>query len=368
MQFLDWVFPWLLVIGLLFPMRALERWLHQHIFKVGWLLTKSKRTTTILYYLFFLPGIIVNQFTFWMVAGILDVRAARAIKWPEAQEVAELRARFVQIGKNVPGWKAAIIHLSPFFAAIGLIYGIANGLLDLDGAWNLISGDLNRLDEAIGLIAAVPNVWVWVYVIFAVGNTMFPDWKTQRGAYRRVWIAGVITLGILLFVGVAGEVLTVLITGPLAQGLNILALTFGTVIGVDLFITLLLGVFESIYERATGDSATFQSGRFIALKREDRIHQQEEQRAKDAKKQEAEAKRSRAVAGPPSVYKLSFRVPPALDKEAAVIIREDNRSRLPAPAIDEARAGASVVTGTAIARPPALPASIPQPDESPSDD
>ena len=61
----------------------LRRWLQQHVFKVGWLLTKNLQTTTILFYTLFLPGVILNQFVTWMAAGILNVRAERAIRGPK---------------------------------------------------------------------------------------------------------------------------------------------------------------------------------------------------------------------------------------------------------------------------------------------
>ncbi len=81
-------------------MRRLERWLHQHIFKVGWLLTKNLQTTTILYYTFFLPGVVLHEFIYWLFAGFINVRAERAIAWPEAQAIAELRLNFIRLARN----------------------------------------------------------------------------------------------------------------------------------------------------------------------------------------------------------------------------------------------------------------------------
>src|SRR5215475_7197184 len=77
--------PWITVALLFYGLRRLEVWLHQHIFKVGWLVTNKYQTTTILYYAFFLPGILLNQLTIWTIAGFLNVRAAHSIAWPEKQ-------------------------------------------------------------------------------------------------------------------------------------------------------------------------------------------------------------------------------------------------------------------------------------------
>ena len=69
--------------------RQIERWLHQHIFKVGWLLTNNFQTTTVLYYILFLPGILLHECSLWLAAGILNVRAERAIEFPAEQEIGE---------------------------------------------------------------------------------------------------------------------------------------------------------------------------------------------------------------------------------------------------------------------------------------
>jgi hypothetical protein len=66
--------------------------MHQHIFKVGWLVTKKLRTTTTLYYTIFLPGVFLHEIVLWFIAGILNVRAERAIAWPEQQAIGELNS------------------------------------------------------------------------------------------------------------------------------------------------------------------------------------------------------------------------------------------------------------------------------------
>jgi len=85
------------VATLLYLLRQLERWLHQHIFKVGWLFTKSFQTTTTLYYAFFLPGIFLNELVRWMVAALLDIRAERTFEWPQQQDIGELKLNFIRI-------------------------------------------------------------------------------------------------------------------------------------------------------------------------------------------------------------------------------------------------------------------------------
>ena len=112
-------------------LRRLETWLHQHLFKVGWLTTKNFQTTTILYYTFFLPGVVLHEFTYWLAAGLLNVRAERAIQWPEAQDIGELKLNFVKLAPRSSPWRVAIITLCPLIVGILVVVLIANSIFQL---------------------------------------------------------------------------------------------------------------------------------------------------------------------------------------------------------------------------------------------
>ncbi|MFN8448386.1 MAG: hypothetical protein U0521_07290 [Anaerolineae bacterium] len=158
---------------LLYAMRRLERWLHQHIFKVGWLLTKNLHTTTILYYTFFLPGVVVHEIIYWLVAGILNVRAERAIAMPEAQAIAELRLTFIRLSRNTSRVRRAIIGISPLISGLALIWLISNNVLNLNVVIAVLRvGGLDGVGSAINLLTSTPDIWLWVYFMFAVANTM----------------------------------------------------------------------------------------------------------------------------------------------------------------------------------------------------
>ena len=102
--------------------------MHQHIFKVGWLLTQNYETTTILYYTFFLPGIILHEVIYWLVAGLLDVRAERSIKWPEKQEIGELRLNFVQLARRTGRIQRAIISSAPLIIGLVIVWLMATNI------------------------------------------------------------------------------------------------------------------------------------------------------------------------------------------------------------------------------------------------
>ncbi|MDZ4764931.1 MAG: hypothetical protein SGI73_10295 [Chloroflexota bacterium] len=316
---IDLLIPWALVIALLYPIRQLERVFHQHIFKVGWLFTKNMRRTTIIYYCLFAPGVALNQFVYWLTAGFLNVRAERAFTWPETQEMAELKLNFVKLARGVGSIKLAIISIAPLFVAIAVITVIANNILNVSEFVALVSataaptplGSLNTSDPAVTLgvafehLFAIPDLWLWLYLIVTIANTMMPDGKSLRG-WRPILLGVVVVVGVIYALGVGDTIMISLLGGSLAQVLSGLGLTFAVIIIVDLIAIGVLGGIESIYERITGDSATFQNGKLIAMRRDEILKLRQQQREKEEKQAKQEAARAAVT----SIYDLPLPIPP----------------------------------------------------------
>jgi len=93
----DLLTPWLLLAAAIIPLVYVERWIHSHLYGVGWLLTNDKKSATALYYVILFPGVFVHEFTQWLVAGALNVKTRRVTSWPEGQDNGTLRLDFVQI-------------------------------------------------------------------------------------------------------------------------------------------------------------------------------------------------------------------------------------------------------------------------------
>jgi len=330
--------------------------LHQHIFKVGWLVTKQYQTTTILYYAFFLPGIILNQAVFWLGAGFLNVSAERSIAWPQRQEIGELKLDFIRLSKNVGSFRLAIISTLPLLVALAVVGLIANNILNVPSFLiNLTTTGgsfLNNLGPALTQFTAAPDFWIWVYFAFTISNTMMPDLKNLRG-WRVVLIALAIAIVILYIVGAGDQVLMENLHGPVANVLNSLSSIFAIIIGLDLFMVAVLGTLEALIERVTGNSATFENGKMITMRRSELLAKRAQALAQ-SRPQARIAARSAARAtpsGPPSIYKLPLPIPGAPGKEAVthdegIVIQPDPKLSIPPAVAAEGRAGPSVITGT----------------------
>jgi hypothetical protein len=348
---------------LLYVVRWLERWLHQHIFKVGWLVTKNFLTTTIIYYLFFLPGEFINELSIWMAATIANVRADTSIRIPDQQEIAELKLDFVKTAKNVSRFQAAFIALAPLAVGIFALWIIANQALKLDTAllpFNQLG--LEGLPQTVTNLTTAPGFWLWVYIAFTIANSMFPhDWKFLRG--WKIMLVGIgIFILILYALGVGEAILGYALAGPLYQGAVALVQVLAFVIVMNIFATALLGIVEAIIERITGDSATFQHGKLVAVRRKDLIAQKAQQKEKAEKAAAKAAERANMTL---SIYSLPFPTPGGPDKVGATVSR-DTDFTLPATAgspastappaappgivaptpSSEGRAGAGIITAT----------------------
>ncbi|MBZ0292007.1 MAG: hypothetical protein K8L99_05500, partial [Anaerolineae bacterium] len=317
------------------------------------MLTKSFETTTIIYYGFFLPGVILHELSVWLIAGILNIPAERAIRMPEKQEIAELDLSFIKLPRNISSFKLAIITAAPLIVGLLLVWVIANGILDVNAFFQTLETDgLDGLGTAISRLAAAPDFWLWIYLAFVISNTMVPDVKNLRGARILITIV-VVALAILFVVGVGNEVVARVFAGPVADALYLLASIVTIVIALDILGIAFLGTIESLIERITGDSATFERGKLVAMTRQEML----EQKRRRSTRQLTSGRRSKAQAlpaGPPSVYNLPFPIPGSPDQETvtqvgAQIIEPEEKPSLSSGIRDDRR-GPDIITGTASQR------------------
>lgn len=290
-------------------LRQMERWLHQHIFKLGWLLTKDFRTTTVLFYVLFLPGIVLHEVALFFAASFLNVRAERVLRFPQVQEIADLKINFIRLSPRAPRWKIALIELAPPLVGVIVISAIANGILDINAALNVMrTGDLADVGAGMAMLTAIPDFWLWTFILFTIANTMTPRFTAQR-ALRPVLI-GLGVLGIVLAsAGLIDQVLAPVID-PIAQFVNVLAVVFAVTVAINTSAIFVLGVIEQSIERVTGNSAEFIRGRLVAKSRAEILAERQAERERLAKQKEAEKKRTpSALEGVPSVYRLTFPLP-----------------------------------------------------------
>jgi hypothetical protein len=299
--------PWLLLAGVLTALIYVEKWIHSHLYGVGWVLTNNKKAATALYYVLLLPGVFVHEFTQYLVAGVLNVRIKRVIAWPEAQDDGTLRLNFVTVQKAL-AFQKAIIGAAPLAVGLALVWVISNYILNLEEVLAALGqGDLALLGAALRELGSTPDFYLWLYLMFAISNAMLPT-PSDREGWPLVLAAFGALLLFLVVIGV-GEVLLDTFTGPVAHGVELLTTAFLTVLAIEIPALITIAFFEEIMERVTGR-------KFVYSQRP----------ARGRGRQPGSAEPLPPGASLPSVYNLDLPLPdPATDA------RPSPRRREPAP-------------------------------------
>ncbi len=276
--------------GLLFFLfRRTERWLHQHIFKVGWLLTRNHQITAVLYGIVFLPGVLLRGATVWLAAGALNVRVTRSLQLPPEQAIGQLELNFIKLADDAHPIKRALIAAAPLAAGLVVVWGMAVHAFALETVLGLAApGQLDDAGRALSTLLAQADFWLWFYLAFTISNTMFPS-PTRR------W-RGLPVLVILLILAIGGQLLW-----------NSLALILSLITLINLFAVAVLGTIEAVIERISGHSATFEEGRMITLTRQQALARKAaERRQRQADRSIAPDKTEAAVT---SIYMLKLPIP-----------------------------------------------------------
>src|SRR5262249_44964121 len=108
----------------------------------------------------------------------------------------------------------------------------------------------------IGQFLSKPDVFFWMYILFAVSNAMMPNKEDRRG-----WIYIGIAVGAFLLVFLLlgfGFAVQAWLAGPLADALNSLSAVFFSVFLVTLAVMGIIWVAEMLLGRVTGRKFEYQ--------------------------------------------------------------------------------------------------------------
>jgi hypothetical protein len=211
---------------------------------VAFLLTGNSRVAVWFFWVLFLPGTLLHELSHWLTAVLLRVKISRFSLWPRKKRGGELQMGAVQIDVSDP-FRHSLIGLAPLvFGSIAVLI-IGQGRLELGQAGRvLLSGNLEQLVQAIDKILAVPDVWLWLYLVFAISNAMLPS-ASDREAWRTV----LIYLGLALLLAIGLGLNPTIPPNLQAFGLTLLTRllsAFTITIGVNLFFILLILIVETV--------------------------------------------------------------------------------------------------------------------------
>ena len=219
----------------------LTRWINAHLQGMLLLLGMDEDAIMYLQFVLLFPGILLHEVNHWIAAKLLGVRTLGFSVWPQKKGGGKFQYGSVRIA-SADIVRSSLIGLAPFVGASLVLILIGRYALGAEslrqvialGQWNFLWGTLAEATKS-------PDFWVWLYLIFAVSNAMFPS-----AADRESWKP------LLVYLTIAGVLLYLAGWKPSLQGVpsfleqvtNPLVYAFGITAIADLFFAVVIGVLE----------------------------------------------------------------------------------------------------------------------------
>lgn len=244
------VTTWLWALLALIPLIVLERWIHKHLQGLWLLILRDADMALVVYSLMMLPGVLLHEGSHWLAATLLGVRAGRFSVVPRRLPNGNLRLGYVETAKTDP-LREALIGAAPLVAGVAAIVFMGYSRLGVApvGA-ALAQGDVPGTLAAVQAMGQQPDVWLWVYLLFTVANSMLPS-ASDRRAWGPVLVAGVVLTALLVYAGL-GAVLLSSLGGALQSAARALAAGFTLTVALNLLIMPVLWALEQLLMRLTG--------------------------------------------------------------------------------------------------------------------
>ncbi len=216
----------------------LQRWLHQHIQGLTFVVTGDPGCAVRFLFVLLLPGIILHEGSHWVVANLLGVRTGKV-----SFGVARARGKQFSLGSvnvaRTDSLRESLIGAAPFFVGLGAILFIAGYGFDL---WPDSGLSLNQMLDRVFSTANDPLTWLDLYLIFAVSTAMIPS-ESDREPWGPVLVVfGIIGL-LTVILGWLPRIPPVMLNGAL-QVLQALTFAFGVSVVVNGTVAFLIWIVE----------------------------------------------------------------------------------------------------------------------------
>lgn len=230
------------LIATFFALVALQRWITIHTQGVGLLLTGSKMVALWIYFFLFLPGVLVHEVSHYLAALALRVPVTRFSLWPKMVR-GQLILGSVEV-RNTDPLRHSIIGVAPLFGGSALVLLIGR-LLQFDAlGYALLGGDVTQMWAVVSQSLLTPDFWLWLYLLFAVANAMFPS-----AADRVYWLPVLLFITAITALVVGFDVWPNLPDQLQRHGANLvtfMASAFSIAVAVDVFFVGFIFALEAL--------------------------------------------------------------------------------------------------------------------------
>lgn len=226
----------------------LERRVHRQLQQLLLALTRNITLATTLYALVLLPGVALHELSHALVARLLKVRVRNISLRPERLRGGVVRFGYVEVQRS-DDVRAALIGLAPLGVGVSALALIGARVFGLEQAWHAIAQATDPTAAVLALVRwsgallQAPDAWLWLYIAFAVANTMLPSESDLRP-----WSSNPVVMS--LIIGAVALALNAWLALPLAYWLALLfgftALVNGVVLTALMLLTRLFSASANV--------------------------------------------------------------------------------------------------------------------------
>lgn len=228
----------------------LTRWGTRHLQGIMFLLGADEEIIMYLQFILFFPGILLHEAAHWVTAQLTGVETRKFIIWPQKKANRKVQFGAVYISPKANVFRRSLIGLAPLVFGSLMIILIGRYAMGADTLRQMLAaGQWEGLWDALQQSFRVPDFWLWMYLIFAISNTMFPS-ASDREAWKPLLIYGLVAGALVYLSGWKPPVESV--QSMLAQIVNPLIYALGITGAVDAFFAVVIGVLEVMLGRAIG--------------------------------------------------------------------------------------------------------------------
>ncbi len=239
----------------------MQRWIHAHLHGVSLLLVGRPEWAVVVYAVVLFPGVLLHEVSHWLAATVLGVRTGGMSLLPRRQPDGSLQLGYVEYykGPGVGPIRESLIGAAPLVAGTVAILLIGRHVFSVTNLAEAIrAGDVAILADAMEQILATPNVFVWLYLLFAISNAMLPSRSDRHAWPAFLLIMGVITV-VFAYVTRDTAVLGAL-ARPVATLFGYLATAFSIAIAVDIVFIGVIALVEWVLGRLKGATVVYGRG------------------------------------------------------------------------------------------------------------
>jgi len=247
-------FLWFIITLVLLVL--VQRWVHQHLHGVAYLITGHEEMALMLYALPLLPGVALHELSHAVMARLLGVQTANLTVIPRRQDDGHVRLGSVQV-ERVDAVRGSLIGLAPLLVGSVAILLIIRFAFDISTLGVAVQrGDIAGLLSSLGGLLRAPDAWLWLYLLFSIANAMVPS-PSDRETWPSVILFCVLLLTLALALGLTSALEGLGVVAD--QVLRWLAAAFTITLIVDVPFVVIIFLLEATSGRALGRRVEYTS-------------------------------------------------------------------------------------------------------------